>query len=145
MDLTLDVEGSIVNIRAAVLVRTSRGFLFERHKDGYLFAVGGRIKLHEASAEAAKREVEEELGTSVADPVLSALVENFYTDREGKRVHEVMFVYQTTTEIDGELPEGFIEVKKEDIRQFDVRPKVLVELIASGNSEFQHLVNDETR
>lgn len=145
MDLTLNASDSVLNIRAAVLIKSERGFLFEQNAAGFVFAVGGRVKLHEVSVEAAKRELEEELGihVAVADLKLRAAVENFYRDNEGNKVHEILFVYQTTVHMNGELPPGFVEITKENVGQFDIKPKLFVELITSVSDEFQHLVNNE--
>ncbi len=70
------------------MIKSGDNYIFEKHKQGYYFGVGGRVKIGERSDVAAIREVEEELGVTVIDLKYKTVIENFYDN-----VHEICFVY----------------------------------------------------
>lgn len=45
-DLTVLVDNIILNVRAAILIETPSGFIFEKSKDDFLFVTGGRIHVN---------------------------------------------------------------------------------------------------
>jgi ADP-ribose pyrophosphatase YjhB (NUDIX family)/GNAT superfamily N-acetyltransferase len=113
------------------LIKTPRGFLFERLKAGYYVPVGGRVTLGETSQEAARRETLEECGIVLDELRERALLENFFT--EGKRrFHEYNFVYASEYNFDVPLPEGFYAFTPEELGAVELRPKIMRELILSG-------------
>lgn len=142
MDLTLPAGNTTLNIRVAVLVRTKNGIVLEKNKIGYYFLVGGRIKVNESSEEAAKREVMEEIGIDIKEMRLKAIVENFFTQEshENHPVQEICFVYSTAEIFELDLSSEFIEVKPSEIDSFDLRPKMMKEIIESEGDEIVHLI-----
>lgn len=147
-DLTLLVDDTVLNIRVAILVETPAGFVFEKHKSGYLFVLGGRVKINETSEEAALREVFEELGLKDLKLDLISIIENFFSVDNGKKYHEINFVYKTVID---EMPDlsqfsldsgniGYSYIKKEDFDQYDIRPRAIKELVKKIGP-FTHLIN----
>lgn len=63
--------------------------------------LGGHVEFGEYSLEAVVREISEELGVTIVDPGLLAVVENVYDDNK-LWGHEVIFVY--VTELSDPLP-----------------------------------------
>jgi 8-oxo-dGTP pyrophosphatase MutT (NUDIX family) len=61
----------------------------------YLSPVGGGIDFGETSADAAIREVKEELGTEAHQLKLLGVIENLFTFN-GKEGHEIVFVYEAS-------------------------------------------------
>ena len=62
MDLTIDVEDYKLNIRAAGIIMHNNKILAHKNKKvGHYALIGGRIQTGESSAEAVKREVQEEI------------------------------------------------------------------------------------
>ncbi|WP_035992965.1 NUDIX hydrolase [Leptolyngbya sp. KIOST-1] len=59
---------------------------------GFARPLGGGIDVGETSAEAAIREIREELGADIAGVELLGIVENIFV-YEGKPGHEIVFVY----------------------------------------------------
>ncbi|MBU1109534.1 MAG: NUDIX domain-containing protein [Candidatus Riflebacteria bacterium] len=53
---------------------------------------GGRIEFGESSEVALRREIEEELGSGIENPLLLGVLENLFTF-DGKKGHEIVFVY----------------------------------------------------
>jgi 8-oxo-dGTP pyrophosphatase MutT (NUDIX family) len=147
-DLTLLLNDTFLNIRVAILLETPNGFVFERSKDGYLFALGGRVKINETSEEAAAREIFEELKLTDLKLDLISIIENFFSVDNGKKYHEINFVYRTITNEAPDLSQfvsdsgnvGYAYIKKEDFENYDIRPRALKELIKSVKA-FTHLVN----
>jgi 8-oxo-dGTP pyrophosphatase MutT (NUDIX family) len=56
--------------------------------------LGGSIEFGERASDALKREFMEELGLSLAEPTLQAVLENLYS-HHGTAGHEIVFVFQT--------------------------------------------------
>jgi len=140
MNLSVIIEKSVLNIRVAVILKNSSGYLFEKSKKGYIYLVGGRIKLGESSQEAALREVMEELNTKVDKIKLRSVIENFFSTENGD-VHELCFVYEAENEFAGDLPKGFISVSKDDLESHDIRPSAISDILKDENKSFKHIVH----
>ena len=139
MDLAITVQDTIIYIRVAALVKTSRGFLFERSKKGYIFLPGGKVKLGESSEDAIKREIMEEIGMKAERTTLVSILENFYfNDKE--KVQEICFVFKIDEDFTGIIPDGFTEVSIEDISKYDVRPKPMVDILKNKDKLFKHII-----
>jgi len=139
MDLSIKLEDTTLYIRVAALIKGAKGYLFERSSKGYIFTVGGKVKLNESSLEAVIREVEEELGFIPKDLNLRATLENFYSNNK-ENVHEICFVYEINDLYQLAIPENFIEVSSEDIDNHDVRPRPIIELIKNNNTSFKSII-----
>ena len=139
MDLSVLIQDVIVNVRVAGLIKTSRGFLFVKSKKGYVFVLGGRVKLGETSQEAIIREVAEEIGMRVEKPILCAVIENFFVTATEK-VQEICFVYKINTIFGGNPPSEFVEISLEDIDKYDLRPKQLADVFKDKNNSFKHII-----
>ncbi len=139
MDLSIKLENTTLYIRVAVLIKGTKGYLFEKSSKGYIFTVGGKVKLNESSLEAVIREVEEELGFTPKDLNLRATLENFYSNN-GEDVHEICFVYEVGDVYKLDIPKNFIEVAPEDINNHDVRPKPIIDLINNNNTSFKSII-----
>jgi 8-oxo-dGTP pyrophosphatase MutT (NUDIX family) len=141
MDLTLPIGDMVLNMRVALIVKTKDGFIFEKHKSGYYFVIGGRIKAGESSGAALKREVYEELSVSISNFRLKAIIENFYVSRD-KKVHEICFVYQTEDVLEKELSSEFFMYPQAEIQDIDIQPRVMKEVIISESKQILHLITN---
>jgi 8-oxo-dGTP pyrophosphatase MutT (NUDIX family) len=151
-DLTFERDDLLLNIRVLLLIQYKDTFIFEHSRDGYYFAVGGRVKFGESSEESALRELEEELNYEDIDLRLLGLIENYFEDAD-KRIHEINFVYNgvINAEIDFDKLEsahqGYKTLSKSEINEVDIRPLALKEFIekfTNGVEDakgFIHLVN----
>lgn len=93
MDLTIEIEDYILNIRAAVVIIHNNKILVHRNmKSNHYALVGGRVELGEDSITTVKREVKEEMGKEIEIIGYIATVENFFT-MDGKKYHEIEFVH----------------------------------------------------
>ena len=139
MDLSIKVQDTTLNIRVAGLVKTTNGFLFEKSKNGYIFTIGGRVRVGESTHEALIREVMEEIGMKAEKVTLRSVIENFYTS-SNEKVQEICFVYEVDNEFTGAIPPEFIQVTVEDIDKYDVRPKPIIDLLKSEKGSFKHII-----
>lgn len=140
MDLTIPLDGTTLNIRVTIIMETSKGFLIQKHKNGYYFFIGGRMKLNESSEEAAKREMLEETGLFISDFKLVSVIENFYNNDQSN-IQEITFVY-LAPKIDKVSEEfGLIEVTKEEMESLDIRPQKIKNIILENNmKEISHYI-----
>jgi 8-oxo-dGTP pyrophosphatase MutT (NUDIX family) len=120
-------------------VKTPRGFLFEKSPKGYIYTVGGKVKLNESSHEAMKREIIEELGVGANEMTLRSVLENFYTTATEK-VHEICFVYEIDEEFNGTVPAEFIEVSINEINAYEIKPIQIVDILKSDKNSFKHII-----
>lgn len=94
MDITIDIEEYCLNIRAAVIIEHQNHILFHHNLESDHYALlGGRVKIGETSEETIKREILEELEKEIKITGYVATIENLF-EMEGKKYHEIMFVYQ---------------------------------------------------
>jgi 8-oxo-dGTP pyrophosphatase MutT (NUDIX family) len=140
MDLAINLDDTLLYIRVAAIIKSRNGFLFEKNPHGYIYLVGGKIKLNESSEEALKREVFEETGMNVANFKLQAVMENIYESKDMNKVHEICFMYEVEDLFTGELPPTFIEITPQNVDNYDVRPKPMYDLIKNTRQEFMHIV-----
>ncbi|MEI6296906.1 MAG: NUDIX domain-containing protein [bacterium] len=135
MDLTINIKDIILNIRVVVLVKTKKGYVLEKSPNGYLYFIGGRIKINETSEEAAKREIHEEIGIEIDKLIFKTVVENFFISKENKPVHEISFVYTTEGELEiPDLTADCIEYPSDEFEKLDIRPKILKDYILTNNN-----------
>ena len=133
-DLSLNVDDFYLNIRVAIIARTKNGFILEKKKTSeYYFLIGGRMKINESSLEAAKREFQEEIETEIKEEDLEfkTIIENFFTyEVENIKTHELCFLYEIKNELENiNLKDNFIECKLEEIKNIEIRPKILQDLL----------------
>ncbi|MCE9585292.1 NUDIX domain-containing protein [Candidatus Nomurabacteria bacterium] len=135
MDLLIKLDNNILRVRVAILVKTENGYLFEKNKE-YIFPIGGKIKLNESSLEAAQREIKEELDIEIdiENFVFKSILENFYTDKNNIKVHEICFIYEVKEILSLNLPDNFVAVPVNEIDNFNIKPKIIVDLIKNNSS-----------
>lgn len=143
MDLQIKLQDTIFRVRVAGLIKTNKGYIFEKNEQkGYIFTIGGKCMLNESSEEAVRREIKEEIGMEVKNSKLLSIIENFYHEDENK-THEICFVYQIEEEFVGKLPSGFVEVSLEDINKFEIKPNTIKDMlknIKDNKETFKHFV-----
>jgi 8-oxo-dGTP pyrophosphatase MutT (NUDIX family) len=143
MDISVFVKDVKLNIRSAVIIETESGYIFDRDKlEGYYYVVGGRVKINETSENAAKREIWEEFGIKLGEIKLNAIMESFFYC-DNKKYHEICFYYKY--KIDGKvnLPDNYFIFTKEEIKSKDIQPKIIYDIIDSGDESIMHLVLNE--
>lgn len=131
-----------LKVRVVCIVKTPRGFLFEKSDRDYIFVIGGKVSINETLEEAIRREMKEEIGMGVKNATLCAVIENLYGS-SSQRVHEINFVYRVRDIFTGPIPEGFLEVSEEDLGKFDIRPSSVTGFLRDGEDQFKYIIVNE--
>ena len=130
MDLSINVEGTTLYIRTAVILKSEDGYILEQSEKGYTFLVGGKLQINEYSAEGVKREIFEEIGFVANNLSLVKVMEHIYTKSNGEKMHEICFTYICNDIYDGVLPsEGFVTISKDDLVASDIRPESIKKIL----------------
>ena len=144
MDLTIKLDGeNYLNIRVALIVQTKNGFVLQKHKRGFYFFLGGRLKTGESSLQAAKREMMEETGLEIENFKLVSVLENFFSGEENTKTQEICFVYTTPIieKIDWDIElveinkEDIVEVGRQEMIEMDILPEIIKKLILESKLE----------
>jgi 8-oxo-dGTP pyrophosphatase MutT (NUDIX family) len=139
-DLTIFVNDIKLNIRAAVIIETDDGYIFEKDpKRNYYFMVGGRIKINETSLEAARREIYEELGIDLENITLKAVAESFF-EEDNIKYQEICFYYGCKINGVIQLPEAYYALNIDEIRKNDIRPVFIDDIISSKDNRIMHII-----
>lgn len=153
MDITIDLSGYCLNIRAAVIIEHQNCILFHHNLNSDHYALlGGRVKIGEASEETVKREILEELGKEICITGYIATIENLF-EMKGKQYHEIMFVYQadfvnqedkqeikTMNNQEGEKYLQYEWIKKEDLHKIPLKPEKMKDILSKGQFPI-HCIN----
>ena len=100
-----DNEGRLyeMNVRATAIIRTSEGVLVDTVGEKYrhLVCIGGRMQAGELSAEAIKREVNEEISATISKMTFRGIGEDFFdydAPNIKKHIHFISFIYEVEIE-----------------------------------------------
>lgn len=120
---------------------------------------GGHVELGEDSRSAMIREMQEEIDTSVIIDKELAIVENFYTDKNNYRTHEINHYYIVTpsswdkipstdyTKVENDKGEikghNFVWLDLNKINEYDLRPNYMKDKLYRNNYLFEHLIIKE--
>ncbi|MFJ1626744.1 NUDIX domain-containing protein [Marinilactibacillus psychrotolerans] len=144
MDLTVRTQEGKLNLRVAAWITDENKILVSTFPDGNMSLPGGRIKFGETTLEAVKREILEETGEKLLNPVLYAVIENFY-ERDDE-IHELLFIFKGKIKLK-ETYSGIEEnneliswIEKKQVRK--LKPEVLSRLI-HDSKKIGHYINVE--
>lgn len=94
VDLTLEVQDYILNIRSAGIIIHNGKILLHRNINSDHYAlVGGRVEIGEDSITTLKREINEEMGKDIEIIGYISTIENFF-EMKNSKYHEIMFVHR---------------------------------------------------
>ncbi|MCL6580416.1 MAG: NUDIX domain-containing protein [Firmicutes bacterium] len=153
--------GTLFNYRVAGVAYRDDGLggrrvlLHRSAKDDFWCLPGGRCELLEASREAVRREMREEIGVEVEVGRLLWVVEAFFADPEGKNpCHELCFYYrielpadflrtagETFGGRDGDLELLFRWFSVRDVPELNLVPPFLRERLPAPPGSVEHIVS----
>jgi ADP-ribose pyrophosphatase YjhB (NUDIX family) len=143
-DINIFLDDIKLSLRSAVIIKTDNGYIFEKDKlTGIYFIVGGTIRINELSEETAKREIFEEIGVKIENIKLKAIVERIFINDNKKKHHEIGFYYICNYKGKIKMPEGFFELKLNEIKNKNVKPKVIHDIIAEKNDSIMYFSMNE--
>ena len=155
MDITLNVEDYLLNVRASgIIIHDNKILLHKNINEEHYALIGGRVAIGESSEEALKREVMEEMGKEVDIIEGLTTVENFFQMKDSK-YYEILFVHrlefkneddkkilETIKNVEGKdyLRYEWIDIDK--IEKYPLKPKVIKEMLKNKNFPAYKCNND---
>lgn len=155
MDICINIEGQKLNIRAAAIIIHNNKMLTHKstNKDHYAL-IGGRVQIGENSEVTLKREIMEEIGKEIEITGYISTIENFF-EFESEKYHEIMFIYKaefvneedkkienTLENLEGKDYLKYEWIDLEKIDKYDIKPKVIKEIIKEGRFPVHKINND---
>lgn len=147
MDFRTRVDNQIFGVRSsALIIKDGKIFLTKDYKGRY-YTIGGAVEVNEVAADAAVREVKEELGIDSRVNQLSFVVENQFT-HEDRDFHNIEFHF--IVEPVGEMPEKMIEgqlkqtcewIALDNLVNLDIVPVFLAEELPNWSGQVKHIMN----
>ncbi|HFR4576620.1 TPA: NUDIX hydrolase [Streptococcus suis] len=151
MDFRTRVDNQIFGVRATALIIKDGKIFLTKDSKGCYYTIGGAIEVNEVAADAAVREVKEELGIYSRVNQLAFVVENQFT-HEGIDFHNIEFHF--IVEPIGEMPEKMIEGKLKQpcewialdkLVNLDVVPVFLAEELPNWDGQVKHIMNTKEK
>lgn len=129
-----------------MIIKDGKIFLTKDSKGRY-YTIGGAVEVNEVAADAAVREVKEELGVDSRVNQLAFVVENQFT-QGSVDFHNIEFHF--IVEPIGEMPEEMIEGKLKQpcewidvdkLVNLDIVPSFLAQELPNWNGQAKHIMN----
>lgn len=147
MDITLNVEDYLLNVRASgIIIHDNKILLHKNINEDHYALIGGRVAIGESSEEALKREIMEELGKEAQIIENLTTVENFF-EMKDKKYYEILFVHklefkdeedkkilETIKNIEGKDYLIYEWIDIDEIDKYPLKPKVIKDMLK--NKEF---------
>lgn len=141
--------------RVVGLVKNGDKYLLQAiNKSAFFTFPGGHVEIGESTKEAVDRELHEEIPLSFTLGNLKAIIQNIFLTRDGKLFHELGYYYSVEA-AEGVSTDDFEAVENdkgytknfrykwatiEEMKQMDVRPKIVIELLEHPTNEIKHIV-----
>ena len=138
-----------------VLICNNEILVVKMSQNNFYCLPGGHVKIAESSREAMLRENKEETGYNAHIEKLIAITENFFTRKNGKKIHELGFYYllklddkenitkkeyETQEENEEKINLHFKWDSIEELKNIDFKPTQLKEKLLNKNFEFEHFI-----
>jgi len=151
-DITLrGAEGQFNLAARAVILRGGKLLMVKDHLGRYYYPIGGRVQLHETTAQAAEREALEETGAAFAAQRLLFIHENFFGEAYEPGLgnhHELCLIY-LMRHIAGEVRavtdggEELVWLPVDALGEYKVYPQFFPTELPRLTNEIQHFVTKE--
>ncbi|NQL66059.1 NUDIX domain-containing protein [Streptococcus suis] len=147
MDFRTRVNNQIFGVRATALIIIDGKIFLTKDSKGRYYTIGGAVEVNEVAADAAVREVREELGIDSRVNQLAFVVENQFT-HGSIDFHNIEFHFIVAPI--GEMPKEMIEGKLkqtcewialDNLVNLDVVPAFLAEELPSWDGQVKHIMN----
>ncbi|WP_105128601.1 NUDIX hydrolase [Streptococcus suis] len=147
MDFRTRVDNQIFGVRATALIIKDGKIFLTKDSNGCYYTIGGAVEVNEVAADAAVREVREELGVDSRVNQLAFVVENQFT-HEGTDFHniELHFIVEPVGEksekmIEGQLKQTCEWIDVDNLVNLDIVPAFLAEELPIWNGQVKHIMN----
>lgn len=155
MDIRISEKRGNFKFRVGGIIKKGDKYLVVKiNKNNFYCLIGGHVGLGEDTETAVVRELKEELCKDVKVVALSAIFENFFTSRSGRKFHELCFAYDVEVVGDIEVKD-FVRMENDngemvrlefkwltlDEMRECFKPKALIDAIEQDC--FKHLIIKE--
>lgn len=155
MDITLNVEDYLLNVRASgIIIHDNKILLHKNINEEHYALIGGRVAIGESSEQALKREVMEEMGKEVDIIEGLTTVENFFQMKDSK-YYEILFVHrlefkneddkkilETIKNVEGKDYLRYEWIDIDEIEKYPLKPKVIKDMLKNKNFPAYKCNND---
>jgi len=142
---------------AGLIIRDNKLLVVKSEGFNFLALPGGYVELGETTEEALLRELKEEIVKEFYIKKYLGVLENYFTNKYNKKVHEISFYYlvDTKEELSKEdfqltendkgyiIKHNFKWIDIEKIDEYDIKPSFLKDILKNKELEFKHLVIKE--
>lgn len=156
-DIEIEKEEENFKFRTnGILLFNNKVLSVRMEKNCFYCLPGGHVTIGEDSETAIIREMKEETGYNVNIEKLIAITENFFTRKNGKKIHELSFYYllslkemikikqdeKDIIEIEqGEkIEHHFKWIDLAEIKKIDVRPVCIYQKLQQKNYDFESII-----
>lgn len=160
MDVKINTDNLSFKYRVnSIIIQDGKVLLLDMNKNGFLCLPGGHVHIGEDTREAVIRETKEETGIKSKTQKLVAVIENFFTRRDGKKCHELSFYYKLDNlTIPGQRNRDFHYIEHDEdklvdldfkwipldeVEKHDVRPLALKKILMDKKWDFTHTLVKE--
>lgn len=149
MDFRYQSEQGSFGVRVSALMMQDGRIYLAKSPQGDYYLLGGAILVNEATVDAVKREIFEEVGIEVEVEALAFIVENhFKLDHINYHQIEFHYVVSPLTEPQKELEEGGQRLRcewvaLENLEKIDLKPAFLKSAIPNWDGRIKHFVNKD--
>ncbi|HEM6265082.1 TPA: NUDIX domain-containing protein [Streptococcus suis] len=147
MDFRTRVDNQIFGVRAAALLIKDGKIFLTKDSKGRYYTIGGAIEVNEVAADAAVRELKEELGIDSRVNQLAFVVENQFT-HEDIDFHniEFHFIVDPIEEMPKEMIEDSLKqacewIELDKVVNLDIVPAFLAQELPNWNGQVKHIMN----
>lgn len=161
-DINISTNNYNFKLRVSGLLTINDKFLVvEMNDSGFFCLPGGHVELGETTENAVLRELEEEIGFPVVIKKYLGVTENYFINSYNKKMHEICFYYllmpknidninendYQRIEIDHgySIKMNFKWVTNQTIKEIDIRPTIIKDLIVKNNLDFKHLIINDLK
>jgi len=157
MDVKIKSDDCNFKMRVAgCLIKDDKLLTVKIGDNGFYCLPGGHVQLGESSNESIIREFREEVNVTCKNTKLISIIENFFFNKEKKKIHEICYFYLIEPEENietkdyeyiendaGELKKlSFKWVDLDDLRNANFRPVILKDKLEKRNYNFEHIIYD---
>ncbi len=140
---------------SGIVIKNGKILVVDMDDSGFYCLPGGYVELGETTEEAVQRELREETGSEVKVKKYLGVLENYFINKYGRKMHEISFYYLLEFVDSNIQTEDFMRIENDkgyhiklnfywiDLDAIDpnmVKPEVLVPYLQKEELEFGHLI-----
>ena len=156
LDTDIKIKNNNYNFKmrvSSIIIKNNR-LLVDSDNSGFLCLPGGYVELGETTEMAIIRELKEEIGLTFEIDEFLGVAENFFKNKNSKKMHEISFYYLVHTtdllsdnefeiqekEKNGTIVHNFKWIDISLIKKCNLKPIFIKEIVQKENMIFGHVI-----